>query len=61
MDINDFRGLATVFTMVAFIGVVIWAYSGKRKASFDEAAHLPFADEDQGSRASAEQETKNDE
>lgn len=60
MDINDFRGLATVLTMVAFIGVVVWAYSGKRKARFDEAAQLPFADEEPGSLASPEQE-KNDE
>jgi cytochrome c oxidase cbb3-type subunit 4 len=46
MDINDLRGLSTVFMLVAFIGLVLWAYSGKRKQSFDEAANLPFADED---------------
>ena len=46
MDINTLRGLATVFAMVAFIGICIWAYSKKRKADFDEAANLPFADED---------------
>lgn len=45
MDINDFRGLATIFTMIAFFGIVIWAYSGKRKKKFDEAANLPFEDE----------------
>ncbi|WLD59686.1 cbb3-type cytochrome c oxidase subunit 3 [Salinispirillum sp. LH 10-3-1] len=47
MDINDLRGLATVFAMAAFIGVAIWAYSSKQKARFDEAANLPFADEDE--------------
>ncbi len=46
MDINDLRGLSTVLVMIAFIGVVVWAYSGKRKKDFDEAANLPFADED---------------
>lgn len=46
MDINDFRGLATIFTMVAFFGIVIWAYSSKRKKQFDEAANLPFEDEE---------------
>ncbi|ARN74745.1 cbb3-type cytochrome oxidase subunit 3 [Oceanicoccus sagamiensis] len=46
MDINTLRGLATVFAMIAFIGVCIWAYSKKRKADFDEAANLPFADDD---------------
>ncbi|HUH38362.1 MAG TPA: cbb3-type cytochrome c oxidase subunit 3 [Spongiibacteraceae bacterium] len=50
MDINDLRGLGTVFAMVAFIGVCIWAYSRKRKKSFDEAANLPFADEDNNNR-----------
>lgn len=47
IDINDLRGLATVFAMAAFIGVAIWAYSSKQKARFDEAANLPFADEDE--------------
>ncbi|WP_411182260.1 cbb3-type cytochrome oxidase subunit 3, partial [Pseudomonas aeruginosa] len=45
MDIGTLRGLGTVVIMVAFIGLVIWAYSGKRKKSFDEATMLPFADE----------------
>lgn len=45
MDINDLRGISTAFLMVAFIALVVWAYSSKRKQSFDEAANLPFADE----------------
>ncbi|NNJ92796.1 MAG: cbb3-type cytochrome c oxidase subunit 3 [Gammaproteobacteria bacterium] len=47
MDINDFRSLQTVLAFIAFIGIVIWAYSKRRKKSFDDAANLPFADEDQ--------------
>ncbi|RLA55349.1 MAG: cbb3-type cytochrome c oxidase subunit 3 [Gammaproteobacteria bacterium] len=46
MDINDLRGLSTLFLMITFIGLCIWAYSSKRKKSFDEAANLPFANED---------------
>jgi cytochrome c oxidase cbb3-type subunit 4 len=46
MDINDFRGWHTIVLMVLFIGIVVWAYSRKRKKSFDEAANLPFADQD---------------
>ena len=46
MDINDLRGLSTAFLMVTFFGLCIWAYSSKRKKSFDEAANLPFADEE---------------
>lgn len=46
MDLNDFRAWHTVVLLIAFIGIVIWAYSKGRKKSFDEAANLPFADED---------------
>ena len=50
MDINDLRGLSTAFLMVAFISLCIWAYSKKRKKAFDEAANLPFADEELNQR-----------
>ncbi|NLY12601.1 MAG: cbb3-type cytochrome c oxidase subunit 3 [Gammaproteobacteria bacterium] len=46
MDIGTLRGLGTLLIFVAFIGLVFWAYNGKRKSSFDEAANLPFADEE---------------
>lgn len=46
MDINDFRSLATVIMFIAFIGICLWAFSSKKKSSFDEAAQLPFADEE---------------
>lgn len=61
MDINDFRGLATVFTMIAFIGVVVWAYSRKRKSRFDEAAQLPFEDEEMHRKSSSTQEKTHNE
>jgi len=48
MDINTLRGLSTLFLLIAFLGLVFWAYSGKRKKEFDEAANLPFADEQTG-------------
>ncbi len=35
--------LMTVVSFVTFIGIVAWAYSRKRKKSFDEAANAPFA------------------
>ncbi len=31
--------------LIAFICLVFWAYSSKRKKSFDDAAMLPFGDE----------------
>ena len=30
---------------LAFTAVTLWAYSGKRRDAFAEAANLPFADE----------------
>ena len=38
MDINDLRAALTVASFLAFIGIVIWAYSGRRKQRFDRAA-----------------------
>jgi cytochrome c oxidase cbb3-type subunit 4 len=46
MDINTMRGIFTALALIAFVGVWIWAWSKKRKKSFDEAANLPFADDD---------------
>ncbi len=46
MDTGTFRGIITGLLIVAFIGITWWAYSKRRKPDFDEAAHLPFADDD---------------
>ncbi len=35
----------TVFAFVFFVVVVIWAWSGKRKHSFDEAARMAVDDD----------------
>ena len=45
MDIGTIRGIGTAVVFIAFISVVLWAYSSKRKSSFDDAANLPFADD----------------
>ncbi len=50
MDINDLRGISTAFLLVSFIGLVVWAYSRNRKKEFDDAANLPFADEEMNKR-----------
>ena len=46
MNIGILQGIGTVLAMVAFIGVCIWAWSSKNKQRFDEAAQLPFMDDD---------------
>ena len=45
MDINDLRALFTVLAFIAFIGIVWWAYSDRRKATYEEAAMLPLDDD----------------
>ncbi len=47
MDINTLRGIATIVVMAAFIAVCYWVYVMKSKKDFDEAANLPFVDEDE--------------
>lgn len=47
MDAHVLHTIYTVLMFICFIGICIWAYSGKRKADFEEAANLPFADEPQ--------------
>jgi len=46
MDINDLRSIFTVLVVIMFAGIVVWAYSSKRKDSFDEAARLALDDDD---------------
>jgi cytochrome c oxidase cbb3-type subunit 4 len=45
MDISLIHSVWTVVALVLFVGIVIWAWSGKRKQRFDAAANIPF-DED---------------
>jgi cytochrome c oxidase cbb3-type subunit 4 len=42
MDIALIDSIWTVVVMVVFIGIVLWAWSGKRKQRFNEAANIPF-------------------
>jgi len=46
MDLNVLRALVTVVSFVAFIGIVYWAYAKRNRAKFDEAAQLPFLDDE---------------
>lgn len=46
MDINDARSAVTLLGLILFVCLVVWAWSGKRRAAFDEAARTPFLDSD---------------
>jgi cytochrome c oxidase cbb3-type subunit 4 len=45
MDYATSGSIYTVIVFVSFIGIVLWAYSKKSKANFDEAEKLIFDDE----------------
>lgn len=45
MEYSTIHSIFTVILFVAFGAFVIWAYSKKRKADFDQAANLVFDDE----------------
>jgi cytochrome c oxidase cbb3-type subunit 4 len=58
MDINDLRSLVTVLAFVSFAGIVVWAWSGRRRAAFDEAANLPFTEDEASAGAGARKQGK---
>jgi cytochrome c oxidase cbb3-type subunit 4 len=45
MDWGTAMGVITAVLLIAFLGVVAWAYSKKRRRAFDEAARLPLQDD----------------
>ncbi|HCY15129.1 MAG: CcoQ/FixQ family Cbb3-type cytochrome c oxidase assembly chaperone [Pseudomonadota bacterium] len=45
MDVNTLRSIATVASFITFIGIVLWAWSKRNAADFEQAAMLPFEQE----------------
>ena len=45
MDVNTLRAALTLVCFVVFVGICIWAYGGKRRERFAEAARVPLLDE----------------
>ncbi|MDR1530563.1 MAG: cbb3-type cytochrome c oxidase subunit 3 [Burkholderiales bacterium] len=52
MSTSFLGSVLTVCAFLVFIGIVIWAFSSRRKKDFDEAARAPFAldEKDESSR-----------
>ncbi|MGS2723877.1 cbb3-type cytochrome oxidase subunit 3 [Porticoccus sp. GXU_MW_L64] len=42
MDQGTLQGIGTILAMIAFGGIVWWAFSKHKKQDFEEAAQLPF-------------------
>ena len=45
MDINLVRSLITALLFIVFIGIVLWAWSARRRTDFEAAARLPLDDD----------------
>ena len=45
MDLATFHSWWTLLLLVAFIGIVVWAWSPRRKRRFEDAARLPLDDD----------------
>lgn len=45
MDVHAIQGIFTVIAMLAFLGVVWWAYRSANRRRFEEDALLPFLDD----------------
>ena len=46
-NMNLMREAVTLASFAAFLGIVIWAWSGRRKSQFDAAARIPLDEDDQ--------------
>ena len=45
MTFTLFQSIWSIVVLITFLGIVVWAFSSKRKSAFDEAARLPFDDD----------------
>jgi cytochrome c oxidase cbb3-type subunit IV len=54
MDVNDFRIGFMLAALVLFLCIWAWAWSSRRRADFDEAARLPFLDDESARAANGE-------
>jgi len=43
---NTILSAWTVVVAVVFIGIVIWVWSGRNKAKYEEASRIPFNEDD---------------
>ena len=46
MDQNILRSILTVLGLVCFLGIAFWAYNRGARAGFEEAAKLPFTEDE---------------
>ena len=57
MEINDLRSFLTLAGFLCFLAITAWAYSRGARKGFDEAAMLPFADDEERPHDNEERKT----
>jgi cytochrome c oxidase cbb3-type subunit 4 len=45
MSTGDLQSILTLVAFVTFIGILAWAWSGRRREAFSEAARIPLDDD----------------
>ena len=56
MDLNDIRAGFTLFSLLIFIGIMVWTWNRQRQAGFEEAALLPFMESEPIEQAAGERQ-----
>ena len=49
MSHGTLSGIATALSLIAFLGVAVWAYGARRRAKFERAARMPLDDHEERS------------
>ena len=52
-----FHTIWTILAMAIFVGIILWAWSSRRRTAFDEASRLPLDDEGTDSQVSMQGST----
>jgi len=58
MELNVLRSVMTLISFLVFLGIVVWAWKGRRREAFDAAAQLPFVDDEPSDAAQRSQGAK---
>ncbi|MDT7835311.1 cbb3-type cytochrome oxidase subunit 3 [Aquabacterium sp. OR-4] len=58
MELIVLRSAVTLFSFLVFLGIVVWAWKGRRREAFDAAAQLPFIDDEPSGAAQRSQGAK---
>ena len=45
--LGTIHGLWTLVLLIVFVAIAVWAWSAKRRESFEAASRIPFEDDDE--------------